>query len=305
MYLAAVSGIPQSVTVVVPGSSANLGPGFDCLGVALPLYLTVSIARHLGALTVVTTGEGQDELPRDASNLVVSTLLGEIGGDGSGLEIMIENELPLAAGCGSSGAAIVAGLAAAAALSGRPLDRPALLVRAAELEGHPDNVAASVYGGFSVSWSEPVGARSVPPPLDLRFVLVTPDERLATAKARAALPPTLPFPDAVFNVQRVALLVAALAAGDLGALPLALADRLHQSRRAHLVPTYERLSGAAAELGSLGVTLSGAGPSVLLWTTRGVASELARRVGEREPQARVRVLSPSAEGVHVRSAGAN
>lgn len=296
--------IPQSVTVVVPGSSANLGPGFDCLGVALPLYLTVSIARHLGGLTVVTTGEGQAELPRDASNLVVSTLLGEVGGDGSGLEIMIENELPLAAGCGSSGAAIVAGLAAADALSGRPIDRPALLARAAELEGHPDNVAASVYGGFSVSWGEPIGARTIPPPPGLEFVLVTPVERLATAEARAALPLTLPLSDAVFNVQRVALLVAALASDDLEALRIALADRLHQSQRARLVPTYERLSGAAEELGSLGVTLSGAGPSVLLWTTRAEAAELSRRVGEREPEARIRVLAPSVDGVHVRTAGA-
>lgn len=298
-----MTGLPTSVTVSVPGSSANLGPGFDCLAAALPLYLTVSIARHPGPLTVVVTGEGEEDVPQDATNLVVSSLLGELGGDGAGLEIVIENELPLTAGCGSSGAAIVAGIAAADALTGRPLDHATLLERAAGVEGHPDNVAASVYGGFTISHGEPIGAASVPPPPGLTFVLVTPTERLPTSEARAALPSSLPLCDAVFNLQRTALLVAAAASGDLVALAFALSDRLHEPHRAALLPTFGRLAGAAGDLGALGVTLSGAGPSVLVWATDAAAASVAERIGAREPEAAVRVLRPAAGGVVVRTFG--
>ncbi len=296
--------LPTSVTVSVPGSSANLGPGFDCLAVALPLYLSVEIARQPGPLAVVVTGEGEDELPQDATNLVVSTFLGEVGGDGSGLEVVIENELPLTAGCGSSGAAIVAGLAAGLALSGRPVDLAELLRRAAEIEGHPDNVAASVYGGFTISHGDPIGARSLAPPPGLALVLVTPLERLATAEARAALPDAVALCDAVFNLQRSALFVAAVAAGDLPALGFALGDRLHEGRRAPLLPTYARLVRATDELGALGVTLSGAGPSVLVWAAQERAATIADRVRSREPEAVVRVLRPAARGVTVHAFGA-
>jgi homoserine kinase len=298
-----VTELPTSVTVSVPGSSANLGPGFDCLAAALPLYLTVSVARYPGPLSVVVTGEGEDEIAPDATNLVVSTLLGVVGGDGAGLEIVIENELPLQAGCGSSGAAIVAGVAVGDALRGRPLDRASLLRRAAGLEGHPDNVAASVYGGFTISHGDPIGAASVRPPDGLTFVLVTPAERLATSAARAVLPTSLCRDDAVFNLQRTALLVAAAASGDLPGLGFALADRLHEPHRAALLPTFGRLAGAAAELGALGVTLSGAGPSVLVWTTEAAAPGVAERIRTREPAATVRVLRPTGDGVVVRASG--
>ena len=234
--------LPARVTVSVPGSSANLGPGFDCLGVALPLRLTVTVTRRPGPLAVRLSGEGADELPADASNLVVATILD--GGDGDGLQIEIANELPLAAGCGSSAAAIVAGLAACDALAGRPVDREDITRRAVAIEGHPDNIAAAVYGGFTIAAGDPPMVRRIEPPRGLGLVLAVPPERLATSAARAALAEQALRADAVHNVQRVALLVSSLYTGSVDDLSAALSDRLHQDARAHLVPTFARLVAA-------------------------------------------------------------
>jgi len=207
--------------------------------------------------------------------------------------------LPLAAGCGSSAAAIVAGLAARDALAGRPLDRPSLVERAVAIEGHPDNVAAAVYGGFTLALGDPPLVRRVEPPGRLVFVLVVPPERLPTVTARAALAPAVALGDAVYNVQRTALLVASLATGRLDDLRIALTDRLHQDPREHLVPTFARLRSRCEELGALGVTLSGAGPSVLLWCDQAAATRVAERVRACEPLAVVHVLEPDPVGVGV------
>jgi homoserine kinase len=287
------------VSVAVPGSSANLGPGYDCLGVALPLTLRVRVRERPGPLAVEVVGEGEGTLPRDATNLVVRTLLDELGGDGTGLVVRLENDLPLGAGCGSSAAAIVAGLAAAMALRDGGVDPEALLPRAVAIEGHPDNVAASITGGFTIATGDPCVVRRIEPPDGLAFVLVVPEERLATHEARAALADDVARRHAVWNVQRVALLVAALMTGRLDDLPVALADRLHEHARAHLVPTFARIEAAREDLGALGVTLSGAGPSVLLWTRREHADGVAERAGRLAPGARVHVLAPESRGLAV------
>ncbi len=289
-------------TVTVPGSSANLGPGFDCLAVALPLHLRVTVAPSAGPLEVELRGHGSTVLKPDASNLLMRTLLERTSDGGHGLRVTIDNELPLSAGCGSSATAIVAGLAAAAALRGEPLDPADLLRDAARIEGHPDNVAASVHGGFTLALGRPAIARRIEPPDDLALVLVVGTGRLATRDARAVLDDEVPRAAAVHNLQRVALFVDALHTGRLDDLREALDDRLHETARARLVPTFARLRQASDALGALGVTLSGAGPSVLVWTCAEEAAQVAARVREVEPDASVTVLRPEPVGARLERA---
>ncbi len=292
-----MSLLPSSFTVSVPGSSANLGPGFDCLAVALPLRLRVTVERRPGPLAVTLRGIGAEALPADATNLVVRTMLA--GGDGAGLLVTIDNELPLSAGCGSSAAAIVAGLAARSALAGVPADAAAVCAEAITIEGHPDNVAAAVHGGFTIAATDPPIVRRIAPPAGLSFVLAVPPERLSTAAARAALATHASREDAIHNVQRVALLVSALHTGVLEDLVPALSDRLHQDARAHLVPTFARLEACADRIGALGVTLSGAGPSVLVWCRTEDAERTAGCVTREAPEADVHVLVPESTGLQL------
>ena len=263
----------------VPGSSANLGPGYDCLAIALPFRLRVSAERRAGPLSVQLAGEGASSLPQDASNLVVSTLLAELDERGDDLAITIENEIPLGAGCGSSAAAIVAALAVADRLRDRELSNASLVLRASAIEGHPDNVAASVLGGI---------------------VVVVADERVATSQARAALSTDVPRSSAVWNIQHAALLVHALHTGSLEDLSVALTDRLHQDAREPLMPTFTALRSRTAELGALGVTLSGAGPSVLIWCAADAADQVAEAARAIAPTASVHAVRPEQSGLIAR-----
>jgi homoserine kinase len=285
------------VHVDVPGSSANLGPGYDCLAIALPLRLRVAVERRPGPLAVDVVGEGADALPRDASNLIAATLLAELDEQGDDLAIAIDNAIPLGAGCGSSAAAIVAALAAADALRGREVAPASLILRASAIEGHPDNVAASVLGGITLAAGDPPVARRVEPPSALGLVVVVSDERVATSEARAALPDEVRRADAVWNLQHTALLLHALHTGDMDDVAVALSDRLHQDARAQLMPTFALLRHRAAELGSLGVTLSGAGPSVLVWCRADAVDEVAAAARAAVPNAVVHALAPERVGL--------
>jgi homoserine kinase len=256
------------VRVRVPASSANLGPGFDVLAAALGLHLEVDIAET-GRFAVHT----QLSIARDRRNLCVRGFAALRPVDG--VEFTIRSEIPLSGGLGTSAAAYVAGLVAADALNGGGAD---LLAVAARLEGHPDNVAAALLGGFVVC-TGPRATRLDPPP-GLEAVLVVPDRAVRTAKARAALPAEVPMADAVFNVGRASLLVLGLARGDLDLVARGLDDRLHQPRREPLYPRSMALVRGARELGALGATISGAGPSVLVWTRAGDAAAVARRLEE-------------------------
>ncbi len=289
----------HAVTVTVPGSSANLGPGFDCLGVALPLNLRVVVREQRGPLAVRVAGVGCDQVPQDATNLVVQTLCTAGARPASNLDVHIESTLPLGGGCGASAAAIVAGLAAARALAGDDVEPEALLAPAAAIDGHPDNVAASVLGGFTLAMGGPTLARRIEPPPGLAFVLVVPPERVATREARGVLPDQVERPDAVFNLQRVALLVDVLHAGRLEDLRSALADRLHEHERLLLAPSFARLRERADELGALGITLSGAGPSALVWCHGRDAAAVAERVRQVVPDGEVHALTPAVHGVTV------
>ena len=285
--------------VDVPGSSANLGPGYDCLALALPLRLRVTAERRPGPLEVRVLGEGADALPQDASNLVVATLLAELDERGDDLAVEIANEIPIGAGCGSSAAAIVAALAAADALRDRAPNPASLILRASGIEGHPDNVAASVLGGITLAAGDPPIARRIEPPTGLGLVLVVADERVATRDARAALPADVPRGSAVWNIQHSALLVHALQTGALADLPTALSDRLHQDAREPLMPTFSALRQRAAELGALGVTLSGAGPSVLVWCAADEAGGIAEAVRAIAPTASVHAVRPEPRGLAI------
>jgi homoserine kinase len=258
------------VRVRVPATSANLGPGFDALGLALSLYDDVVVRVSDEGLFVDVAGEGADSLPRTRRHLVVRALhaaFDALGGQPRGLEVVCANRIPQGRGLGSSAAAIVAGLTAARALvlgGADALDDGALLALAAELEGHPDNVAACLLGGLTLAWTPADGpARAVRLPVSpaLRPVVFVPATSASTAKARKLLPETVPHADAARNAARSALLVHALAA-DPDLLLAATEDRLHQPYRA---ASQARTAGLVEALRAAGVpaVVSGAGPSVL------------------------------------------
>jgi len=259
------------IRVRVPATSANLGPGFDAVGLALRLHNTLDL-WDAPAPVIEVEGEGAGSLPRDPSHLAyraamaVSQRAGLAAGTGAprAFGIRQRNRVPLARGLGSSAAAIVGGAVAANALLGGPLDRQVLLDLATEIEGHPDNVAAALLGGLVVCAGTPAGVRAVrltPPPLPV--IAAVPDFTVSTAEARRLLPARIPFDDAVFNVTRTALLVAALSGGRSDLLGDATEDRLHQPYRAALVPGLSEVFAAARRAGANAVTLSGSGPAVI------------------------------------------
>ncbi len=269
------AGLPLGRWVIVraPATSANLGPGFDALGLALDWAEVACCALAREGLEVRVLGRGSDHVPRDENNLVVRgmrAVLREVGMGPVGVRVQLTLGLPVGRGLGSSAAAVAAGVVGANTLLGAPLAPEELVHLAAVVEGHPDNVAPAILGGFCAACpTTAAGGRSrvwalrLPPPRGLGAVVAIPRRVLPTHVARQALPPTVPFGDAVANVQRVALLVAAMAAGRLEALGEATLDRLHQPYRARLVPGLEECMAAARAAGAFGAFLSGAGPSVL------------------------------------------
>lgn len=253
------------VLVRVPASSANLGPGFDVLAAALALHVDVEV-EETGRFAVHT----DLAIARDRRNLCVRAF--DMIAPAGRHEFAIRSDVPLSGGLGTSAAAIVAGLVAAEALAGGDHD---LLALAARAEGHPDNVAAALHGGFVLC--DGASATRLAPPVGLEAVLVVPGQAVRTARARAALPADVPLRDAVFNVAHASLLVLGLERGDLDLVARGLDDRLHQPRRAPLFPQSAALLERAGELGALGATISGAGPTVLLWTRTEEAAAVADR----------------------------
>jgi homoserine kinase len=297
------------VHVRVPATSANLGPGFDALGLALALHNEV-VAEEADRVGVSVRGEGAAVLPTSADNLVargVRLAYEAAGRPFRGVRLECVNRVPLARGLGSSAAAWVGGLAAGNALLGSPLDRDAMLALAARAEGHPDNVAAAILGGLTVSCAtgDAVTAVALPVPRALQWVVLIPEVTSATAEARAVLPAAVPRADAVFNVQRVALLLASLQAGRPAALRAALDDRLHQPYREKLFPWMRGVATAAIAAGALGCVLSGAGPSLLAVVDEGGdAGRVARALEEALRRAGVagtaRALAVDTEGAVAR-----
>jgi homoserine kinase len=263
--------------VRVPASSANLGPGYDAMAAALTIHLELEV-EETGEFSVESN---LPEVPLDRSNLCVRAF--EALHPADDFAFRVTSDIPLAAGLGSSAAAIVAGLSAADHVFELGAD---LLGPAIELEGHPDNVAAALQGGFVIV-ADGRAERFDPLP-GLEAVVAIPPERVPTVQARAALPAEVPMEDAVHNAAHAALLVLGLARGDLSLVGRALSDRLHQPRRAHLYPRSMELVARAAELGAIGATISGAGPAVLFWSHWEGTGRLVERLKAEAPDLDVR-----------------
>lgn len=271
-WLAELDG--STVTVEVPASSANLGAGYDCLGLALAMTNRIEVEVRVwsrGAIELTVDGEGRNELTEDRDNRFVRGLeatLRTARGDlpeGLGWRISMQNRIPLARGLGSSAAATVGGVLAGNALAGDTLPLQKLLNVAADVEGHPDNAAAALLGGFTVAAMDGgrVEAVRFDAPRDLRAVLFVPETRLSTADMRAALPAKVPLADAVSNIGAVGLGVAGLATGRYDLLSFLTVDRLHEPYREKVFPGLRRLVDAAREAGALGACLSGAGSTII------------------------------------------
>ncbi len=252
----------------IPATAANLGPGFDCLGLALTCYNTVEFEFTGDGLTIELAEKDRKFIPADARNLiyrVFAATLRDRGAEPPGVRIREVNSIPSTHGLGSSSACVVAGVAMANYALGGGMRPQEMLDLCANREGHPDNVLPAFWGGFTVGALEDGHVRyeHFDPPKNLRCAVFVPEFSLPTRKARAVLPYKVPRADAVFNVSRAALLTAAFAKGDLELLSYALRDRLHEPYRKSLIPHFDDVVRIATEHGALGACLSGAGPTVI------------------------------------------
>jgi homoserine kinase len=299
----------------VPASVANLGSGFDAMGMALNLYNVVELEETGAGYQIEVAGEGEQALPRDKSNLVAQAInrLFEVSSHpASGWRLHLSNNIPLQSGLGSSAAAIVGGLVAANAVAGYPLSLKQILSQAIALEGHPDNVAAALMGGVVVIVPEENAAADnasaapdylytcFKPPAGLVAYTVIPGFTLSTSLARHILPEQVSLKDAVFNLARAAMLAMALRDGDWDKLGTAMQDRIHQPYRAHLIEGLEEMLQAARLAGAYGAFLGGAGPSVVALGPPGSkAGEVMRKVFMAHgAEARVLELQPSPFGAY-------
>jgi len=282
--------------VRVPASSANLGPGYDVLAAAVSLFLELEV-EETGEYTF---DDGRLGVPAGRDNLIVRAF--ETLHSADGIAFRLNSEIPLARGLGSSAAAIVAGLFAADHLFELGLSKEDFLGRATEIEGHPDNVAAAIYGGFVICGAGEDGptAARFDAPSGLEGIAVVPADEVSTERAREAIPAQVPLADAVANVSAASRLVLGLQTADLDLVAAGLADRIHQDRRRDLYPRSMKLVDDARELGALGATISGAGPTVLVWTTWQDAGKVAEALeGRCDGWAEVRRLPFSPLGADV------
>jgi homoserine kinase len=312
-WLAELDG--RRIVVEVPASAANLGAGYDCIALALGLTNRIELevkgwAR--GEVQLVIEGEGEGEIAQDRENrfalgmeAVVNEIRGEVP-ESVGWRIEMHNEIPLARGLGSSAAATVAGLVAGNALLGEPLTTPDLLRLAVRIEGHPDNAAAALLGGFVVVTTSENGIETVrfDAPRDLRAVLFIPELRLSTQAMRKILPEKVPLADASWNLGRVALGVAGFATGRYDLLRLLTQDRLHEPYRASVFPQLPKMVAAAREAGAIGACLSGSGSTILAFSdslsgiTR-IEAAFTAAAADSDLPGKIAVVSPRNYGAQV------
>ena len=282
-----------------------MGPGFDCLGMALDIWNTVEVT--VGGSGVDISGEGHDSLPKDASNLVhksVARVFEELGRDVPEFRLSCHNEIPLARGLGSSSASLIGGLTAGNELCDQAFTEDEILQIASEIEGHPDNVTPALYGGFriAVNHNGRIISAPVPIPEGLEAVLFIPDVPMPTEEARGILPPEIPRTDAVHNIGRAALLVQAFTSGDLSLLDIATGDVLHQPARQAIFPAMKNMFRAAMAVGALGVFLSGAGSTVLALARDKeftIGYEMADAAAKSGIEGQVKITKPVSQGAQV------
>lgn len=299
----------KKVTIQVPATSANCGPGFDTLGLAVNLYneATYEITDCRG-FQLEVEGEGAEYLKPFGRNLAFSSFFrvwnAVTCGERIGLKITMKNRIPMSRGLGSSSSAIVASVYAANILAGSPYTDDELLGIATEIEGHPDNVAPALYGGFTISYMQGEKAHTLRllPAKPLKFIAVVPASRLATSLARQAIPQTVPHKDAVFNTSRSSLLVGALLSGEYEYLGMALEDKLHQPYRAHLINGLADVFAAAKAAGAYNAIISGAGSTVMAYAPidadhEAIAKAMVAAFAQHGEEAVYHILDLDTEGV--------
>ena len=299
------------IKVKSPATTANLGPGFDCLGMAVDIWNFLEIEwcpnNKLQETSIEIYGEGSDELTTDTSNLVyqaIKFLFLEAGHQLPEVRLRCENNIPLSRGLGSSAAAISSGLVAANFMLGNLFEPNELLEMAATIEGHPDNVAAAILGNLQlvIGEEDQLYTVSIRPPDDLRLVIFVPDVRIATDDARRVLPSVVSINDAVYNASRVGLLVAGMLTDNVEYFRYSVQDKLHQPYREQLFPAMKVIFKAADDAGALGVFLSGSG-STIMALTKGREMTVAYEMGEAARQTGVvgelRIVKPAYEGASV------
>ncbi len=301
----------NSITVTVPATTANLGPGFDCLGIALSLWNTIKVGFSLSP-KIIIHGEGETSLPTDSNNLMYKAaeqILNEAGIKGQSLSLEAWLEIPLSRGLGSSSAAIAGSIYAVNALLNYPLSPHRLLQIATEIEGHPDNVAPALMGGMSIVVSEQGQVHAVPVqlPSNLQCVAYIPDTPMSTSDARSVLEPNVSRSDAVFNIGRTALLVAALSQGNFEYLKVATQDRLHQPQRQKIFRQMKVIFDHAIAAGANGAFLSGAGSTIIAFTTKEehraftIGYEMADAADKSGLTGTFKILTPAAHGAKLLS----
>ena len=296
----------DSITVRAPATTANMGPGFDSLGMALELYNTISIQRS-DRFSIRITGNGARELSTSPDNMVyrgVTAVYDYLGSEPPPLAVKCHNEIPVRRGLGSSAAAIAGGMVAANLLTGGDVPGNELLRLADAIEGHPDNVAPALFGGCQVVIREGDHLTSTPCPVDEKFsvVLLVPDVEIPTDEARAVMPEGVPVQDAVHNIGRAALLALSLSRGDADSLKLATQDALHQPYRSPLFPPMTSIFEAALEAGACGVFLSGSGSTILALAEHNeefIAKAMTKEASRHSVSATTHVTRPSVGGVSV------
>jgi homoserine kinase len=297
----------RSVTIRVPATTANLGPGFDCLGLALDLWNEVTFSLGGQTLNIQIQGEGKNDLPTDHTNLIVQAFLLILNKfkiiPPDGLTILCRNRIPVSSGLGSSSSAVIAGLLAAKILYSLEIEDHRLLEIGLDLEGHADNMAACLIGGLVIVIQDGntlITRKLLVKPLQATIAL--PQVKLSTQEARDVLPVSYSRQDTVFNIGRSALLIGSLVSGDYSILATAMQDRVHQLYRLGLIPGAENALQAALNAGALGAVLSGAGPSVIAFHAEkdaGIAAAMQLAFEKEKAPARIFELTTSDAGAAI------